>query len=62
MAVGVKKGNVRKLSISISEDSADWVDAKLKDFHYRNISHVFESLIQEKKTAEQISDTSHHCQ
>jgi hypothetical protein len=53
MAVGVKKGNVRKLSISISEDSADWIDAKLKDFHYRNISHVFESLIQEKKTAEQ---------
>jgi Arc/MetJ-type ribon-helix-helix transcriptional regulator len=55
MTVGVKKGNVRKLSISISESSADWIDAKLKDYRYRNISHVFESLIKEKMAAEQNS-------
>lgn len=53
MAVGIKKGNVRKLSISISEGSAAWIDEKLKDYRYRNISHVFESLIQEKMIAEQ---------
>jgi hypothetical protein len=53
MAVGVKKGNVRKLSISISESSASWIDEKLKDYKYRNISHVFESLIREKMATEQ---------
>ncbi len=54
MAVGVRMGgNTVKLSISISPSSADWIDAKLKDYKYRNISHVFESLIKEKMIAEQ---------
>jgi Arc/MetJ-type ribon-helix-helix transcriptional regulator len=53
MAIGVKKVKTRKLSISISESSAQWIDEKLKDFHYRNISHVFDTLIQEKIASEQ---------
>jgi hypothetical protein len=53
MAVGVKKVKTRKLSISISEGSAIWIEQKLKDYHYRNISHVFESLIREKIAMEQ---------
>jgi Arc/MetJ-type ribon-helix-helix transcriptional regulator len=54
MAIGVRKGgHTVKLSISISEGSADWIDKKLKDYRYRNISHVFESLIQEKMATEQ---------
>jgi Arc/MetJ-type ribon-helix-helix transcriptional regulator len=51
MAVGVKKGHIRKLSISISEASADWVEAQILDYKYRNISHAIETLIREKMTA-----------
>ncbi len=50
--IGVRKGNVRKLSISISEDSADWVEAQVESQRYRNISHAIESLIREKKASE----------
>lgn len=48
--IGVRKGNVRKLSISISEISADWIESQVESQKYRNISHAVESLIREKIT------------
>ncbi len=50
--IGVKIGKLRKMSISITEESADWIEAQVESQRYRNISHAFESLIREKKTAE----------
>ena len=47
--IGVRKGNVIKLSISISEDSADWIESQVESQRYRNISHAVESVIREKK-------------
>jgi Arc/MetJ-type ribon-helix-helix transcriptional regulator len=47
--IGVRKGNVIKLSISISEDSADWIESQVESQRYRNISHAIESVIREKK-------------
>ncbi len=46
--IGVRKGNIRRLSISVSEESADWVEAQVESQRYRNISHTIESLIREK--------------
>jgi len=44
------------LSISVSQSSADWIDKKLKEeIRYRNISHVFETLIKEKIAEEKIN-------
>jgi Arc/MetJ-type ribon-helix-helix transcriptional regulator len=52
--IGVRKGNVRKLSISISEDSADWIESQVESQKYRNISHAIESVIREKKASGQV--------
>ena len=52
--IGVRKGNIRKLSISISEDSADWIEAQVESQKYRNISHAIESVIREKKASGQV--------
>jgi Arc/MetJ-type ribon-helix-helix transcriptional regulator len=43
--IGVKRGNVRKLSVSVSEDSIDWITSQIESQRYRNISHCVESLI-----------------
>ena len=51
--IGVRKGNIRKLSVSISEDSADWIEAQVESQRYRNISHAVDSLIREKKASGQ---------
>jgi Arc/MetJ-type ribon-helix-helix transcriptional regulator len=52
--IGVRKGNIRKLSISISEDSADWIEAQVESQKYRNISHAIDSVIREKKASRQV--------
>jgi Arc/MetJ-type ribon-helix-helix transcriptional regulator len=52
--IGVRKGNIRKLSISISEDSADWIEAQVESQKYRNISHAIDSVIREKKASGQV--------
>jgi Arc/MetJ-type ribon-helix-helix transcriptional regulator len=49
--IGVRKGNIRKLSISISEESADWIEAQVESQKYRNISHAVDSVIREKKAS-----------
>lgn len=49
--IGVKRGNIRKLSISVSEDSADWIETQVQSQKYRNISHAIESLIIAAKKA-----------
>jgi Arc/MetJ-type ribon-helix-helix transcriptional regulator len=46
--IGVKKGNIRRLSISVSEATADWIEMQVESQRYRNISHAFESLVREK--------------
>jgi Arc/MetJ-type ribon-helix-helix transcriptional regulator len=43
--IGVKRGNIRKLSVSVSEDSVDWITTQVESQKYRNISHCIESLI-----------------
>ena len=52
--IGVRKGNIRKLSISISEESADWIEAQVESQRYRNISHAVDSVIREKKASGQV--------
>jgi Arc/MetJ-type ribon-helix-helix transcriptional regulator len=47
--IGVRKGNVVKLSISISDDSASWIENEVENLKYRTVSNAIESLIQEKK-------------
>jgi len=49
--IGVRKGNVIKLSISITDDSASFIESEVENLKYRNISHAIDSLIQEKKAA-----------
>ena len=49
--IGVKRGNVRKLSVSVSEDSIDWITTQVESQKYRNISHCIESLIIAAKKA-----------
>jgi hypothetical protein len=46
--IGVQKGNIRRLSISVSEKTADWIEAQVESQRYRNISHTIESVIREK--------------
>jgi Arc/MetJ-type ribon-helix-helix transcriptional regulator len=48
--IGVRKGKLRKLSISVSEDSVDWIEAQISDYKYRSISHAIESLIRKEMT------------
>ena len=44
--IGVRKGNIRRLSISVSEETADWIEVQVESQRYRNISHTFESLVE----------------
>lgn len=46
--IGVKKGNLRRLSVSVSETTVDWIEAQVESQRYRNISHTIESLVREK--------------
>jgi Arc/MetJ-type ribon-helix-helix transcriptional regulator len=50
--IGVRKGNIRRLSISVSEQTADWIEVQVESQRYRNISHAFESLVREKIASE----------
>ena len=47
--IGVRKGNIRKISVSISEDSADWLEAQVEAQNYRSISHAVDSVIRNAK-------------
>ena len=49
--IGVRKGNIRRLSISVSEETEDWIEAQVEAQRYRNISHTIESIIREKKAS-----------
>jgi Arc/MetJ-type ribon-helix-helix transcriptional regulator len=53
--IGVKRENVRKLSVSVSEDSVDWITTQVESQKYRNISHCIESLIIAAKKANETS-------
>jgi Arc/MetJ-type ribon-helix-helix transcriptional regulator len=50
--IGVRKGNRIKLSISISEKNAAWVEDQVVAEKYRSISDAIDSLIREKKASE----------
>jgi len=50
--IGVRKGNRIKLSVSISEKNAEWVEAQVVAEKYRSISDAIDSLIREKKASE----------
>ena len=43
--IGVKKGNIRKISVSISEVSADWIESQVESMKYRSVSHAVDALI-----------------
>jgi Arc/MetJ-type ribon-helix-helix transcriptional regulator len=45
--IGVKKGNIRKISVSISEISADWIESQVESMKYRNVSHAIDALIRD---------------
>jgi Arc/MetJ-type ribon-helix-helix transcriptional regulator len=45
--IGVKKGNIRKISVSISEVSADWVESQVESMKYRSVSHAVDALIRD---------------
>jgi Arc/MetJ-type ribon-helix-helix transcriptional regulator len=47
--IGVRKGNIRKISVSISEDSADWLETQVESQNYRSISHAVDSVIRNAK-------------
>ncbi len=49
--IGVRKGNVIKLSISITDDSASWIENEVENLKYRSVSHAINTLIQEKKAS-----------
>jgi len=51
-SIGVRKGNRIKLSISISEKNAAWIEDQVVAERYRSISDAIDSLIREKKTSE----------
>jgi Arc/MetJ-type ribon-helix-helix transcriptional regulator len=51
--IGVKLGNVRKLSVSVSEESAEWIEAQIRTQRFRNISHAIEVLIRNAKKEDQ---------
>jgi len=50
--IGVRKGNIRRLSISVSETAAEWIETQVESQRYRNISHTIESLVREKIVTE----------
>ena len=43
--IGVRKGNIRKISVSISEDSANWLETQVESENYRSVSHAVDSAI-----------------
>jgi Arc/MetJ-type ribon-helix-helix transcriptional regulator len=45
--IGVKKGNIRKISVSISEVSADWIESQVESMKYRSVSHAIDALIRD---------------
>jgi Arc/MetJ-type ribon-helix-helix transcriptional regulator len=45
--IGVKKGNIRKISVSISEISADWIEDQVESMKYRSVSHAIDALIRD---------------
>ena len=45
--IGVKKGNIRKISVSISEVSADWIESQVESMKYRSVSHAIDVLIRD---------------
>ena len=45
--IGVRKGNIRKISVSISEDSADWLETQVESQNYRSVSHAVDSVIRD---------------
>jgi len=47
-SIGVKKGRLRKLSISVSEEATDWIESQVLNWKYRSISDAIETLIREK--------------
>jgi len=47
--IGVRKGNIRKISVSISEDSADWLESQVEAQNYRSVSHAVDSVIRDAK-------------
>jgi Arc/MetJ-type ribon-helix-helix transcriptional regulator len=49
--IGVRKGNIRKISVSISEDSADWLVTQVESQNYRSVSHAVDSVIRNAKKA-----------
>ena len=51
--IGFKIGNVRKLSVSVSEESADWIEAQIETQRFLNISHAIEYLIRSAIREEQ---------
>ncbi len=55
--IGVRKGNIRKISVSISEESADWVETQVESQKYRNVSHAIDSVIRDAKKASEANDT-----
>jgi hypothetical protein len=52
--IGIRKGNIRKISVSISEDSADWLEAQVEALNYRSVSHAVDSVIHEAKKSRQL--------
>ena len=53
--IGVRKGNIRKISVSISEDSADWLEAQVEALNYRSVSHAVDSVIRDAKRTKVVS-------
>jgi len=53
--IGVRKGNIRKISVSISEDSADWLEAQVEAQNYRSVSHAVDSVIRDAKKLKVVS-------
>jgi Arc/MetJ-type ribon-helix-helix transcriptional regulator len=49
--IGVRKGNIRKISVSISEDSADWLETQVESENYRSVSHAVDSVIRDAMKA-----------
>jgi Arc/MetJ-type ribon-helix-helix transcriptional regulator len=47
--IGIRKGNIRKISVSISEDSADWLETQVESQNYRSVSHAVDSVIRNAK-------------
>ncbi|OPY51209.1 MAG: hypothetical protein A4E49_02327 [Methanosaeta sp. PtaU1.Bin112] len=52
--IGVRKGKKIKLSISIMETNATWIEDQIVAERYRSISDAIDSLIREKKLSETV--------